>query len=295
MNSRRVSWLIATGLIYLTGFCASAQTMSYRDIEKLPRPKADYRIPYGTLPLQFGELRLPKGKGPFPVVVVIHGGCWFSAYDLNHLASFTDSLTRQGFATWTIEYRRVGDPGGGWPGTFQDVASGTDYVARLTKKYNLDSKRIVVIGHSAGGQLALWLASRNGKESMLSPTKPVKINGVVSLAGIADMRSFIPACDDSVRKLLGGGPEQFPDRFKAVSPMELPSAKVPVKLVHGAKDVIVPKEQAIAYDARSRKEGAESELLLLPEAGHFELVSPSGPGFDAVVSAIRSLLQKPLH
>lgn len=154
-----------------------AQNLTFEDIQKLPTPPADHRIAYGTDPLQFGDLRLPHGKGPYPVVVVIHGGCWYSEYDLKHVASFSAALTRLGVATWSLEYRRIGNSGGGWPGTFQDVAHGTDYLRVLARTYSLDLKRVIVAGHSAGGASALWLAARGNfpKDSPLYKSDPLPL------------------------------------------------------------------------------------------------------------------------
>src|SRR5439155_8576098 len=140
--------------------------------------------------LQFGELRLPKGRGPFPVAIVIHGGCWRSDYDLKHVGPLAGALTERGIATWTIEYRRIGDPGGGWPGTFEDVAQAADHLRALARRYPLDLHHVVAIGHSAGGHLALWLAARPGlpPDAALASADPLPISGVVGLAAISDLR-----------------------------------------------------------------------------------------------------------
>jgi acetyl esterase/lipase len=169
--------LMVCGLAF--GFPACAQNLTFGDISKLPQPPADHRISYGPDPLHFGELRLPPGRGPHPVVIVVHGGCWFAEYDLHHLAAFSAALTKLGAATWSLEYRRIGNGGGAWPGTFQDVARGADYVRELAKKYPLDLKRVVIVGHSAGGQLALWLAARHRlpKESALYTPDPLRPSG----------------------------------------------------------------------------------------------------------------------
>ncbi len=274
---------------------ACAQSLGFGDIAKLPQPKADQRIAYGREPLQFGDLRLPKGSGkaPYPVVVVVHGGCWFAEYDLNHLAAFSDALTKAGIATWSLEYRRIGDQGGAWPGTFQDVAKGTDYLRELAKKYPLDLRRVIVIGHSAGGQLALWLAERKNlpKESVLYSPDPLPLAGVVSLAGISDLRKYRPNCDDSVSKLMGGAPEQFASRYAQASPIELLPLRVPVRLIHGAKDGIVPLELSREFEAVAKAKGDDVSLRVLESAGHFELISPQSTAWPEVESAVLSLLK----
>ena len=136
--------------------------MSAGDVLALPRPEAQHRIAYGPGPQQFGELRLPDGAGPHPVVIVVHGGCWLAEYDLGYMSSLAAALTADGVATWSIEYRRVGDDGGGWPGTFDDVGAAADHLREIAAEHELDLERVVAVGHSAGGHLALWLAARHG-------------------------------------------------------------------------------------------------------------------------------------
>lgn len=280
-------------LFALTQAPAAAQTVSFGDILKLPRPPADHRLSYGDDPLQFGELRLPKTKGKHPVVVVVHGGCWFAEYDLHHLAAFSDALTQIGVATWTIEYRRIGDKGGAWPGTFQDVAKGMDYLREVAKKHPLDLKRVVVIGHSAGGQLALWLAARKNlpKASELYSANPLPLIGVVSLAGISDLKKYRPNCDDSVNKLLGGSPEQFAERYEQTSPIELLPLKVPVHLIHGKQDRIVPIELGREFEAAAKQKGDDVTLTTLEAAGHFDLISPVSNVWENVVASVRGIFK----
>lgn len=286
--------LLHVCLFFLALFPATlrAQSVSFADIQKLPKPPADHRLAYGSDPLQFGELRLPKTKGKHPVVIVVHGGCWFAEYDLHHLAAFSDALTKLGVATWTIEYRRIGNPGGAWPGTFQDVAKGADYVRELAKKYPLDIKRVIVIGHSAGGQLALWLAARRNlpKTSVLYSSHPLPLVGVVSLAGISDLKKYRPNCDDSVNKLLGGSPEQVAERYQQTSPLELLPLKVPVRLIHGAKDQIVPIELGRELEALAKQKGDNVKLTTLDTAGHFDLISPLSKVWATVEKSVQSLL-----
>ncbi|MFN0123274.1 MAG: alpha/beta hydrolase family protein [Blastocatellia bacterium] len=269
------------------------KTMSFGEIAKLPKPAADHRIPYGSDPLQFGDLRLPAGKGPHPVVIVVHGGCWFAEYDLNHLAAFCDALTKAGVATWSLEYRRIGDKGGAWPGTFHDVARGADYLRDLAKTYPLELKRVVVIGHSAGGHLALWLAARKklAKDSELYQPDPLPLSGVVSLAGISDLRKYSPRCDDAVNKLMGGGPDQYAARYRQVSPLEMLPLKVPLRLIHGARDSIVPLDMARAFETEAKAKGDQASLTVLDNAGHFELISPLAAEWAVVRGAVLDLLK----
>lgn len=269
--------------------------VSWQEIAALPTPAAGTRIAYGSDSLQFGDLRLPEGKGPFPVVVVVHGGCWLSQYNLEYMSHLSAALTKAGYATWNIEFRRVGDEGGGWPGTFLDVAKGADYVQELAKEYPLNLKQVVVMGHSAGGHLALWLAARKNlsRKSELYSKKPLKVKGVVSLAGITDLEAYAAdkgSCNAAVPKLMGGMPTEVPQRYAQASPMRLLPLKVPHRLVQGALDPIVPETQARYYAALAKSKRDDAEVVLIPEAGHFDLVAPQSPVWEKVVEAVRSVL-----
>ncbi|MEO8450121.1 MAG: alpha/beta hydrolase, partial [Gemmatimonadota bacterium] len=188
----------ATALLVLAAVqvaaAGQAQRLRPRDVDSIPSKRADVRIPYGSDSLQFGELRLPKGKGPFPLAIVIHGGCWVHHFaSLQNTAAMADALRDAGIATWNVEYRRADDPGGGWPGTFLDIADAADYARTLATRYPLDSTRIVAVGHSAGGHLALWLAAR-GKLKPSSPiyrARPIRLHGAVSLGGPGDLGEFV--------------------------------------------------------------------------------------------------------
>ena len=254
---------------------------------------------YGALPLQFGELRLPAGSGRVPVVVFIHGGCWRAQYDLAHVAAAAAALAADGYATWTIEYRRLGDAGGGWPGTFDDVAVAVDYVRTLAAQFpRLDTTRVVLMGHSAGGQLALWAASRTGADAsgpLHAHGAPLGVAGVVSLAGISDLAAFgasSSGCNGAVTPLMGGDPTAVPDRYRAVSPVERVPLRVPVRLVQGDADAIVPIAQSREFDERNRAAGGSSEVLVVAGAGHFDLVAPSSEAWATVLRALHSLVPR---
>lgn len=293
--------LIGIGFTLALGACATTparDVVSWNEIASQPVSPADHRIPYGTDPLQFGDLRLPPGPGPHPVAVIIHGGCWQAQYDLNHIGPVSAALTRAGIATWTPEYRRIGNPGGGWPGTFQDVARATDYLRTLAQQFPLDLNRVVLAGHSAGGHLALWLAARDNlpRESPLFSPDPLPVRGVVSLAGITDLRTYgtMPgSCNSAVAPLLGGTPDEVPERYAQASPIELLPLGVPQRLVHGALDPTVPPDQSRRFEARARAKGDDSRLILLEGAGHFDVIAPFAPAWASVEQAIRSLLASP--
>lgn len=269
--------------------------VTFEQLAKPPLPAADHRIPYGKGDLAFGELRLPAAKGPHPVAVLIHGGCWRSEYDLVHLAQMGAALARAGIATWTIEYRRIGDAGGGWPGTFEDVAAGTAHLKSLAQKFPLDLNRVVFVGHSAGGHLALWLAARPKlpPKSPLSFTAPIRPRGVVALAAVTDLKSFGAGkgfCNQSVASLLAGAPSEIGDRYAHTSPIELLPLGIPVRLVHGSLDRIVLPEQSEAFAKRATAGGDDAQVLTINDAGHFDLVAPFAPAWSTVERAIRSLV-----
>ena len=270
--------------------------IQYSDLAATTAPPADHRMAYGALPLQFGELRLPPGSERVPIVVFIHGGCWRAQYDLAHVASASAALAADGYATWTIEYRRLGDAGGGWPGTFDDVAIAVDHVRSLAAQFpRLDTTRVILMGHSAGGQLALWAASRTAADAsgpLRAIGAPLALTGVVSLAGITDLAQYgatSSGCNAAVTPLMGGDPSTVPDRYRAVSPVERVPLRMPVHLVHGDTDAIVPLAQGRDFDARNRAAGGISEVYVIAGAGHFDLVAPHAEAWATVLRALHAL------
>ena len=139
---------------------AQPRILTVANAMKWDSPPADVRIPYGDGEFQFGDLRLPEGPGPYAVAILIRGECFLSMYNIEHNVRFAEALTESGIAVWNLEYRRVGNEGGGWPGTFEDIAHGADHLRVLAKEYPIDLERVISIGHSAGGHLALWVAAR---------------------------------------------------------------------------------------------------------------------------------------
>ncbi|MET0401363.1 MAG: alpha/beta hydrolase [Cystobacter sp.] len=259
-----------------------------------PAPPADLRIPYGDITHQFGDLRLPRGEGPHPVVVVIHGGFWRARYDLEHAGHLCADLTRRGWATWSLEYRRVGHPDGGWKGTFEDVGLGTDYLRTLATRYPLDLKRVTVMGHSAGGHLALWLAGR-GKLAAGRPlhtASPLIPRGAVSLAGVVDLeRAFaLHLGEGIVESFLGGTPTQVPERYRLGSPLALLPLGVKQVLIHGTEDDTVPVSLSEGYQQRAASLGETVKLVRLPGAGHFEVINPRAKEWPQIVEALDSLV-----
>ena len=254
--------------------------MSWAQLQKLPLPPPGARISYGKLPQQFGELRLPEGKGPFPVFVMIHGGCWQAEYDYVYFTRLAAWLTQRGFATWTIEYRRLGDDGGGWPNTFLDVADGVDALREVARIAPLDLDRVYAAGHSAGGQLALWLPTRArlaGHSPLYRPS-PLPIRGVLGLAAITDLQAYrigpADSCHASVDPLLGGTPEQVPQRYAETSPRQRLPLGVTQVFIQGQRDPIVAPESVRAYVKAAVMAGDHASMLRLDHAGHFETAVP---------------------
>ena len=290
--------LLFSGVIACGGPVGEERSvMSASEVGALPQPEPDHRLSYGGDPLQFGELRVPEGEGPFPVVIVIHGGCWLAEYDLGYMSAFADALTTSGVATWSIEYRRVGDEGGGWPGTFQDVANAADKLLEIAFEYKLDMDRVAAVGHSAGGHLALWLAGRKwlDVEDPLRGEGPLALNGVVAMAGIPDLAAYAApeGCGAAVSGLLGGEPGEVADRVHRGSPIAMVPFGINQTLVIGEHDSIVPKSQADGFVDAARQMGDSVEVATILGAGHFELVDPSHEGSEVIREAVLKALEPP--
>lgn len=267
-----------------------------KDVNALHSAPADQRISYGNDPMQFGDLRLPSTPGPHPVAIVIHGGCWISKFaDLQNTAALADSLRDLGVATWNINYRTADVPGGGWPGTFQDVASAADYITTIAKKFNLDLNRVISVGHSAGGHLALWLAARHQlpTTSPLYSANPQRLRGVLVLGGPADLKRFREhakqICDgDVVGKLLGSN-DVIEQRYLQASPINLLPLKTRQIILLGAEDNAIPMSMLDPYIKKARKKGDKVEVITIPYSAHHEYIVPNSMTWIEVRKAVEKL------
>ena len=265
-----------------------------REILDRPAPPADARLHYGPDPLQFGDLRLPQGTGPHPVAIVVHGGFWRAQYSLEYAGHMCIALRRLGIATWNLEYRRLGNPGGGWPNTFLDVAQGADHLRILAKQYPLDLKRVISVGHSAGGHLALWLAARRRIQpgDPLASPDPIAIRGSAPIAGVVDLRRAweLRLSNGVVAELMGGPPDKLADRYRAGSPIELVPLGIRVRLLHGTEDTVVPIEISNSYQKAANRAGDDARLVVLAGADHFAPVDPRSDHWPTVEKEVQALL-----
>jgi acetyl esterase/lipase len=270
--------------------------LSWSELTQMPLPPPAEKIAYDNGPQQFGELRLPKGEGRFPVVVLIHGGCWQNEFDYVYMTRLGAWFAEHGVASWTVEYRRLGDKGGGWPGTFLDVAHAADFVRQLAVSHPIDAKRVIAAGHSAGGQLALWVASRGklAAASDLYLNDPIAIRGVLGLAAITDLAEYrhgpAGSCHASVEPLLGGTEEKIPQRYAETSPSQRLPLGLPQVFIQGERDPIVDPAMVRRYVDEAKKSGDPVTLLAIPSVGHFETSVPIKQTEPFLANALRILL-----
>ncbi len=245
--------------------------------------RAATRLAYGPSPHQWVEFRRPHDTGRVPLIVHLHGGFWRAQYALDHARPFCAGLRRAGFATCNVEYRRVGNDGGGWPGTFDDARAALALVPRLVTEHRLDPGRVVLTGHSAGGHLALWTAGHTD----------VPLAGVVPIGAITDLHDAdarrLSDGGTAARELLGGSPDDLPERWREASPITAVPLDVPVVLVHGRHDDSVPIAQAEAYAEAAVAAGGDARVEAV-DAGHYAVLDATTPSFDRVVEVVSGLV-----
>lgn len=286
--------------------------------EAAARTGQPIRHHYGSAPRHFGDLRVPPGRGPHPVVILIHGGFWRSHRQLDLMNPLAEDLLERGIASWNIEYRRVanveagtpGDEGAGFPGTLLDVARAADDLYTLAPMYRLDLGRVVTVGHSAGGHLALWLAARRhlpdraletdeavagGSPAASDPLPPCPLAGVVSLAGVNDLADAWQRNlgGGAVESFLGGNPETVPEHFAAACPARLLPLNVPVVLIHGTADEHVPVEISRGYAEAARQAGDDVRLHEFEGLDHFAVIDPAAPPWATTIKEITGIFETP--
>lgn len=257
------------------------------------RPKdADFeKIPYGSDESQYGELYLPSGTRRAGTIVVIHGGLWRAEYGADLGGAISNDLARRGWATWNLEYRRVGN-GGGWPQTFTDVAAGVDHLRKIPGERRLDLSKVVVVGHSAGGHLAAWLAGRSKLTNGAPGTDPdVRVSGVVSQAGLVALTDAAEKGigASAVPDLMGDLPNEVDARYAIGDPLRQLPIGVPVRCVHSRSDQTVPFEQSSRYVQAARAAGDDARLIEVP-GDHFALIDPESPDWAKIVDLLPGLL-----
>ena len=272
------------------------QPLTFDQLAALPSPPPDHRIAYGPGPLQFGHLRLPKTPGPHPVVLFIHGGCYLSQYSISHAGALEQALADSGFAVWSIEYRRVGDESGGWPGTFEDVGRAADHLRVLAGQYPLDLSRVVAAGHSAGANFALWLATRGRmrKESPLRVQNPLAIGAVLALTPAPDLAALQAqgVCGQVVDKLMGGSPDRVGERYRDVSPALLLPIGVPQVLLVGGQDRNWGPWGRSYHTLTVASRDTLVRFVDVPQAGHFDVIAPTTTTWPIVMEALRGLFAR---
>ncbi len=253
---------------------------TFSDISALSYEPPEHRLEYGTGALQFAEGWTSASSNR--TLLMIHGGCWQSAYDLKHVRPLCAAVRSLGWNIWSLEYRRIGDEGGGWPGTFEDILAGVSEVRR-----SLDhDEKFVIAGHSAGGHLALWVSTRLGGNHPGQPSPAIDLT--IGLAAISDLDSYSRGdspCELSTISLLGGTPEEHPKRYAEASPLQLRSLEKNqrIALLHGTNDAIVPVSQSRRFATETT-----SAMLEIESAGHFDLVHPGSVAFPILKQTLAS-------
>lgn len=288
-----------------TGPVAATPVMTWPDLLDQPRPQADATLAYGDDPLQVVDLWKPAGTAPYPVVVMIHGGCWQTDIATRDIMNYiADDLRNDGIGVWNIEYRGV-DRGGGYPGTYRDIGAAADLLAVQAKAIHADLSKTIVIGHSAGGHLALWLAARQALPigEVLRGDHPLRIDAAISQAGIADLRAAMArdghACGTAAPALMAG------NAFALTSPPEMPVSKALQIQFHTDQDRIAPPGYAQDYAAVMAQRGLVGgdmaggemagggvavETHVHGPAGHVELIAPTSASWAAQKARIKQLL-----
>ncbi|WP_425254542.1 alpha/beta hydrolase [Janthinobacterium sp. NFX145] len=290
------SSLIATALL-ASAHGAVAAPMSLDDYLALNGPPPTAQIAYGAAPSQYAQLFRPEGSGPFPVVVLVHGGCWTVAFGgIKQMRNVAGALVAQGIAVWNVEYRRVDEPGGGYPGTYEDMHAALDSLQQHAPQYQLDVNRIVAMGHSAGGQLVQWIAGREKlpKTSPLYRDKFLPAKNIVSLGGLADLRHekdlIKTSCERDIAQLAGSASTDRPDIYSDTNAADLIPNGSRTVLITGELDTISPPRVAHDYAAKAVKAGDHAEVLILPGASHYDEIAATSNAWGMILPVVRGML-----
>ena len=299
MHRKTLALLAALTLTLPAVAAAPFRPLTWNDLVSRPKPTPDATVAYGPDQMQKVDVWLPAGKGPFPVVLMVHGGCWTTSIADRGLMNWVAAdLRHNGIAVWNIDYRGVDRAGGGYPGTFLDAAAAADLLARDAARYRLDTRRLVAVGHSAGGHLALWLAGRRSlpPTSALRGAHPIAIQHVISLGGLPDLAATAASPDNGcgtsvVARLVGAPTPTHPDVYADTSVPRLLPLHVAQDLVNGREDKIIPYRLATGYVAQARKAGDAVVLHTVPDTGHVELVTPDTAAWAETKRLIRAALR----
>ncbi|CAM3273263.1 Alpha/beta hydrolase [Sphingomonas antarctica] len=292
--------LVAAALALSISGCAVAEPLDFDQYVASIKPvKPVARVTYGSAASQHADLYLPTSKGPHPVVVLIHGGCWQANVpdEAMGLSQNAADLSAHGVAVWNVEYRRIGEPGGGYPGMYEDVAASIDKLRDVADQYKLDLRRVIVVGHSAGGHLALWAAARS-KLPASSPfyrANALPVRGAVSLAGVGNLKYhanlLATVCPDiKIDQVVGPLGAARPDPFADTSPRKMLPLGVPTISITGDYDQEVPPYVGYLWRRVALKAGDSATDIVLPDAGHFDVVSVTAPSWILVRKQVLTMM-----
>ena len=272
--------------------------MKLADYLALKGPAPAARIAYGTAPSQYAELFVPAGPGPHPVVVLVHGGCWTVKFGgIDQMKNLAGALAANGIAVWNVEYRRVDEAGGGYPGMYHDMNAALELLRANAARYQLDTSRIAAVGHSAGGQLVQWIGGRVRlpQGSPLRVEDPLPVRSIVSLGGLANLRReqvlIRNSCGRSATQLAGEPSAGRPDIFADTNAADLVDPGVRTYLVTGELDTISPPRAAHDFAAHARNSGGAAEVVILPGASHYDEVAATSHAWPLVLETIRRALR----
>jgi len=299
MTWRGLAALAALTLMAAAPSVRAAEPMTLKDYRALTGPGPTAHIPYGPAPRQYVELFEPAGRGPFPVAVLIHGGCFYNKYEgMPQLRGMAGALTAKGVAVWSIEYRGLETPGGGYPGTFQDINAAMASLAGHARSWHIDTRHIVVVGHSAGAYLALWVGGRQNipVSSPLHVAHPLRVREVVALGGSGDIHPDIPSfrqpCGLEPGALTGTPAPERPDVYADTSPAALLPNGAHTVFINGEFDNIAAPAHSATYAARVRAAGDKATVIVIPNASHYDEPAVTSPAWSVVLPVILAAVGK---